>query len=250
MNSIHMSSMNTHNLSALCLAVIFALLFQACDSGSTGSGTAPELDSRMDSVSYGIGYVYGENMNSQGMTDLDLELMKRGIENALGGTESPLSQEQMQTLLSQYQMEAQQRAKQQQQQEGQQNLQKGEDFLAQNSQSDSVMVTDSGLQYQVLEQGEGISPDPSDSVRVHYEGELLDGTVFDSSYQRGEPVTFQLSGVIQGWIEGVQLMQEGAHYRFWIPAELGYGQNPPQGSPIGPNQTLVFEVELLEVVEN
>ncbi len=249
MNSIHMSFMNTHNLSALCLATMFALLFQACDSGSTGSGTAPELDSRMDSVSYGIGYVYGENMNSQGMTDLDLEMMKRGIEDALGGTESPLSQTQMQMLLSRYQMEAQQRAQQQQQQEGQQNLQKGEDFLAQNSQRDSVSVTDSGLQYQVLEQGDGISPDPSDSVRVHYQGELLDGTVFDSSYQRGEPATFQLSGVIQGWIEGVQLMQEGAHYRFWIPADLGYGQNPPQGSPIGPNQTLVFEVELLEVVE-
>lgn len=247
---MQMSHMMKHANTTLILAAAFALaLFTACDSGSSGTGGSADLDSRMDSVSYGVGYVYGDNMSSQGMTDLDLELMMQGMRDALNDVESPLSSAQMQALLSRYQMEAQQRAQQQRQQQGQENLQKGKEFLAQNSQSDSVSVTESGLQYQVLEPGSGTSPSAEDSVRVHYEGSLLDGTVFDSSMQRGQPVTFQLNGVIPGWTEGVQLMQEGARYRFWIPGELAYGQNPPPNSPIGPNQTLVFEVELLEVID-
>lgn len=237
------------NKSFILVAAVAFALFTACDSGSSGTDGAPSLDSRMDSVSYGVGYVYGDNMSSQGMTDLDLELMMQGMRNALNDIESPLSSAQMQTLLSRYQMEAQQRVQQQRQQQGQENQQIGEEFLAENSQSDSVSVTESGLQYQVIEPGSGASPSAEDSVRVHYEGSLIDGTVFDSSMQRGQPVTFQLSGVIPGWTEGVQLMQEGARYRFWIPGELAYGQNPPPNSPIGPNETLIFEVELLEVIE-
>lgn len=239
-----------HANTTLILAAAFAFaLFTACDSGSSGTEGTASLDTRMDSVSYGVGYVYGDNMSNQGMTDLDLQMMMQGMRDALNDVDSPLSSAQMQTLLSRYQMEAQQRAQQQAQQQGQENQQKGQEFLAENSQSDSVSVTESGLQYQVIEPGSGATPSAEDSVRVHYEGSLLDGTVFDSSMQRGQPVTFQLSGVIPGWTEGVQLMQEGARYRFWIPGELAYGQNPPPNSPIGPNQTLVFEVELLEVIE-
>ena len=123
-------------------------------------------------------------------------------------------------------------------------------ILAENKKKEGVQVTESGLQYKVIEEGEGVSPDANDKVTVHYHGTLIDGTVFDSSKDRGEPVTFGLNRVIPGWTEGVQLMKEGATYEFYIPAELAYGTRAPQGSPIGPNETLVFKVELLEVKES
>ena len=109
------------------------------------------------------------------------------------------------------------------------------------------MVADNGLQYKVLEEGDGASPDTTDQVRVDYKGTLIDGTVFDSSYERGEPATFPLNRVIPGWTQGLQMMKEGAKYKFFIPGELAYGQNPPPRGPNGPNETWIFEVELLEV---
>jgi FKBP-type peptidyl-prolyl cis-trans isomerase len=152
----------------------------------------------------------------------------------------------MQQIVQSYQMKAQQRAQEEQKKEAAENQQKGEEFLAENRNNEGVQVTDSGLQYKVMEEGSGESPTASDEVKVHYRGTLLDGTEFDSSYD-GDPVQFPLNQVIPGWTEGVQLMQEGAKYKFWIPGELGYGSNPRPGGPIGPNETLIFEVELLEV---
>jgi len=125
------------------------------------------------------------------------------------------------------------------------NLEEGEAFLAENAGKEGVMTTLSGLQYEVLEKGEGDKPTATDTVKVHYTGRLLDGTVFDSSVQRGEPVEFPLNQVIPGWTEGLQLMSPGATYRFWIPANLAYGEQAPPA--IGPNQVLDFEVELIEV---
>lgn len=130
--------------------------------------------------------------------------------------------------------------------EAQANLDKGEAFLAENAKKDGVMTTDSGLQYEVMTAGEGDNPTAQDKVTVNYKGTLIDGTVFDSSYDRGEPVTFPLSNVIKGWTEGVQLMKPGAKYKFFIPSELAYGERGA-GGRIGPNEALVFEVELLEV---
>jgi FKBP-type peptidyl-prolyl cis-trans isomerase len=129
------------------------------------------------------------------------------------------------------------------------NLAEGKAYLAANARKDGVKTTDSGLQYKVIEKGEGETPAATDEVTVHYEGTLIDGTVFDSSYKRGEPVTFPLNGVIPGWTEGVQLMKPGAKYEFAIPSDLAYGLTPRPGSPIGPNETLLFTVELIEVKE-
>jgi FKBP-type peptidyl-prolyl cis-trans isomerase len=132
--------------------------------------------------------------------------------------------------------------------EAEANLAEGEAFLLENGRKGGVVTTPSGLQYEVLTEGSGIKPGPSDMVRVDYEGTFLDGTVFDSSYQRGSPVEFPLNGVISGWTEGLQLMSEGSEYRFFVPANLAYGEAGNQGIP--PNSTLIFRLELLSVINN
>jgi len=126
-------------------------------------------------------------------------------------------------------------------------LEKGQAFLQENAKKEGVKTTASGLQYKVLTEGKGKSPKASDTVTVNYRGTLLDGTEFDSSYKRGEPISFPLNRVIPGWTEGVQLMKEGAKYQFYIPANLAYGKNGTPGGPIGPDETLIFDVELIKV---
>ncbi|WP_345694254.1 FKBP-type peptidyl-prolyl cis-trans isomerase [Fodinibius salicampi] len=205
------------------------------------------LETNIDSVSYSLGYqIASMSLKNQGMTDIKANKFAGGLKAALEDKESALSQSEMQQIVQSYQMKAQQRAQEEQKKEAAENQQKGEEFLAENRNNEGVQVTDSGLQYKVMEEGSGESPTASDEVKVHYRGTLLDGTEFDSSYD-GDPVQFPLNQVIPGWTEGVQLMQEGAKYKFWIPGELGYGSNPRPGGPIGPNETLTFEVELLEV---
>jgi len=231
----------------LSLLVASALLFIGCNSNSGSSGNV-SLETNIDSVSYSMGYQMGEmSLKPQGMTDINSNKMAAGINAALEEQEAQLSQSQMQQIIQSYRMEAQQRAQQQRMQQGEENAKQGEQFLTENKDKEGIQVTETGLQYKVLQEGSGTSPDSTDQVRVDYEGTLIDGTVFDSSYERGEPVTFPLNRVIDGWTEGVQLMQEGAKYKFFIPGELAYGQNPPRQGPIGPNETLIFEVELLEV---
>lgn len=221
-------------------------LFTGCESGSVSN--SPSLSSNIDSVSYSLGYQFASmSLKRQGMDDIDAAKFASGLKTALGEDSSMLSDQEMQRVIQTYQMEAQRRATKKRQEEAQKNKEKGEKFLAENKNREGVHVTDSGLQYKVLEEGEGASPDSTDEVRVHYEGTLLDGETFDSSYERGEPVEFPLNQVITGWTEGVQLMKEGGKYKFWIPGELAYGNNTQPGSPIGPNETLIFEVELLKV---
>lgn len=125
----------------------------------------------------------------------------------------------------------------------------GEEYLAENAERDDVQITESGLQYEVIREGEGESPGAEDFVEVHYEGRLVNGEIFDSSYERGEPAAFPLNRVIPGWTEGLQLMTEGAHYRFVIPADLAYGEREVGNGTIPPNSTLIFEVELLEILD-
>jgi FKBP-type peptidyl-prolyl cis-trans isomerase FklB len=144
-----------------------------------------------------------------------------------------------------YQEELQSQQEQQYNELASQNLEAGEAFLAQNAEREGVETTESGLQYEVIEEGDGNNPTASDRVQVHYTGELINGDVFDSSRDRGQPVTFGLNQVIPGWTEGLQLMSEGARYKLYIPADLAYG--PGGNQAIGPNETLIFDVELLAV---
>lgn len=230
---------------SFCLLLAGVLIFSGC--GSESGTTDVSLETKSDSVSYSMGYQYGQFLNQRDMEDVDPELMRAGLQAALDEEEAQLSEAEIQQVIQNFQQEAQQKAQQQQMEDAKVNKEKGDEFLAENRQKEEIQETDSGLQYQVLEEGSGASPESSDEVRVDYEGTLIDGTVFDSSYDRGESITFPLDQVIPGWTEGLQLMQEGAKYKFFIPGELAYGQNPPPQSQIGPNETLIFEVELHEV---
>ena len=229
-----------------CFLLASAFLFAGCSSNSGSAGNV-SLDSKIDSVSYSLGYQNGEFLKQRSMSDVDPALIKAGLQASLAEQDAQLTTKEMQRVVQAFQMEAKQKAQKQQTQDAQANKKKGEEFLAENKSKDGVQVTDSGLQYKVMREGSGPSPDSTDTVKVDYEGTLLDGTVFDSSYERGEPAQFPLNRVITGWTEGLQLMNEGAKYKFWIPSELAYGQNPPPRSDIGSNETLIFEVELLKV---
>lgn len=206
----------------------------------------PALDSTDQKVSYGMGLVLGERMSND-LPDLQMEQFLQGIQHGHAGDEETqrMSREEIQQALMTYQQEMQQKQAEQAEELAQKNAEAGEAFLAENANRDEVKTTESGLQYEVLEVGNGEKPAATDQVKVHYTGELLSGEVFDSSRERGEPVTFGLNQVIPGWTEGLQLMSEGARYKLYIPADLAYG--PGGNRSIGPNETLVFDVELLAV---
>jgi len=239
-----MTSMKLTTFS-FCLLLASTLIFSGCNS--SGSSGDVSLETKVDSVSYSLGYQNGQFLKQRGMTDINPEKLKAGLQTALEEADAQLSDAQMQQVVQNFQQEAQRKTQQKKMKQAQKNQKKGEEFLAKNKEKEGVMVADNGLQYKVLEEGSGVSPDSTDKVRVNYKGTLIDGTVFDSSYERGEPVTFPLNRVIPGWTQGLQMMKEGAKYKFFIPGELAYGQNPPPRGPIGPNETLIFEVELLKV---
>lgn len=208
--------------------------------------TQPKLDTTNDKVSYGMGLVMGERMGND-LPDLQMEQFLQGIEHGHAGNEDQnrMSREEVQEALMAYQQQMQEQAGAQQEELAQKNLEAGQTFLAENAEREGVQTTDSGLQYEIIEEGDGDTPVAKDQVRVHYTGELISGEVFDSSRERGEPVTFGLNQVIPGWTEGLQLMPEGSRAKLYIPADLAYG--PGGNQRIGPNETLVFDVELLEI---
>ena len=206
----------------------------------------PKLDSTDQKVSYGMGLVLGERMGND-LPNLQMDQFLQGIQHGHAGDEEAkrMSREEIQQALMTYQQQLQEEQGKQMEELAQKNLDAGEAFLAENAEREGVETTESGLQYEVLEQGDGEKPAATDTVQVHYTGELLSGEVFDSSRERGEPVTFALNQVIPGWTEGLQLMSEGARYKLYIPSDLAYG--PGGNRAIGPNETLVFDVELLEI---
>jgi FKBP-type peptidyl-prolyl cis-trans isomerase FkpA/FKBP-type peptidyl-prolyl cis-trans isomerase FklB len=206
---------------------------------------AQELESDMDRLSYTVGMDIGNSLAEQGL-ELDLDLLVAALRASYSGEETLLTREEALAERDKFMQRRQQELEEQRNVDAQRNLEEGQAFLAQNAERDDVIVTESGLQYRVMTEGDGASPAATDQVTVHYRGTLLNGTEFDSSYARGEPATFALNQVIPGWTEGVQLMQEGAKYEFFIPADLAYGEQGRPG-PIGPNSTLIFEVELIEV---
>lgn len=206
------------------------------------------LETPEERLSYTIGMDIGGSLAEQDM-DLDLDLLMEALRASYLGEETRLTQEEALAEREAFMQRRQQEMEAQRSEEANTNLEAGRAFLAQNRERDDVVETESGLQYRVIEEGEGASPVAEDRVTVHYRGTLIDGTEFDSSYSRGEPATFALNQVIPGWTEGVQLMKEGAKYEFFIPSDLAYGEQGRPG-PIGPNSTLIFEVELIEVADS
>lgn len=227
--------------SILALALILITVTVACNNTSDNFSTAPavKLNSNIDSVSFALGYQNAQFLAFEGASDFNYEQYLSGFMNGMSGNET-LTDMERNELINNYRMALSQILMDK-------NTAAGEDFLAANKEKEGVKVTASGLQYKVLEEGTGKSPKAEDEVEVNYEGSLIDGRVFDSSYERGESITFPLNRVIPGWTEGVQLMKEGATYEFYIPANLAYGPNAPRGSIIGPNAALIFKVELIKV---
>lgn len=195
----------------------------------------------MQKLSYALGLIIGQNLKGMNIEGLDTAEFARAVQQVVSDDKFEMTVVQAQGMVQQYLQEQQEAA-------GKAAREAGENFLAENRKREGVVVTESGLQYEVLTPAIGQKPTASDRVRCHYEGRLIDGTVFDSSYQRGEPTTFPLSGVIAGWTEGLQHMSIGAKFRFFIPFNLAYGAQGAGGS-IPPYAALVFDVELLGINE-
>jgi FKBP-type peptidyl-prolyl cis-trans isomerase len=226
------------------LATIVVISLCSCDSLSQ---QRVRLKTKQDSVSYAIGVLNGKNMKAQ-ETNLDINMMTAGMKDAMSKDgKTILSESEVQALLQQFQNEMMQKQQEKMASQGNANKQKGDAFLAANKNKPGVITTASGLQYRVISSGPegGAKPTATSTVKAHYRGTLIDGTEFDSSYKRGEPAEFPLANVIKGWTEGLQLMKVGDKFELVIPPDLGYGLNAPPS--IGPNQVLIFEVELLDV---
>ena len=221
--------------------LLLATVTLAAQNDSTK--TDPVLETETDSLSYFLGLTLGYDFQSLPF-EANEDLILAGLSGSLKGTTN-YNQQVTQTVFRQLQMKIQQREQEKANEEASLLKEEGENFLRENGVREGVVTTASGLQYEVLVKGEGPMPADTSHVEVHYEGTLMDGTVFDSSYERGEPVSFQLNRVISGWTEGVQLMPLGSTYRFYIPSELGYGSQG--GGPIPPNAVLIFKIELLGI---
>jgi FKBP-type peptidyl-prolyl cis-trans isomerase len=227
-------------LKALVLLALLSTLI-ACEQKEeiqTEAAAATSLATDADRFSYALGMIVGERVLKQ-YDDVDYELLIEGMKAQHQAQETLLTIEEAAAALTAF-------AEKQFAEQTEGNKMKGASYLAENARKEGVMVTDSGLQYSVMTQGDGAKPLATDQVTVHYRGTLIDGTEFDSSYSRGEPASFGLNQVIPGWTEGVQLMNVGSKYLFVIPSELGYGERGAGGA-IGPHETLIFEVELIEI---
>ena len=216
------------------------------DKAATDKTGYPGLPTEKEQVSYTIGMAMGKQL-AEIKDEVNVDTVVKALRTQMSGGKGLINDEQAQQIMQAFgqKMQAKQIAKMME--EGKANLDKGEKFLAENGKKQGVVTTASGLQYQVLTEGKGAKPGATDGVKVNYKGTLLDGKEFDSSYKRGEPAVLPLQGVIPGWAEGLQLMPVGSKYKFWIPANLAYGEQAPP--MIGPNQVLEFEVELLEIVK-
>lgn len=246
---------------SLALAATFALAAcgeQAAEVEAVVEEVVEEVtEPTLESVDQRLSYIVGSNVAQQFERDgiaFDEQAFLQAFTDVGEGVDSRLSQEEVQATIQE--MQARMQAKQQEEQAklqaelaaaGEKNKVDGEAYLAENAQKEGIIVTDSGLQYKVLASGEGAQPTADDTVTVHYRGTLIDGTEFDSSYSRGEPATFPVGGVIPGWVEALQLMKVGDKFELTIPSDLAYGPGGT-GGDIGPNATLIFEVELLDVV--
>jgi FKBP-type peptidyl-prolyl cis-trans isomerase FklB len=200
---------------------------------------AQNLNTEMEKVSYSLGVNVAKSVKSQGLESIDSDAIAKAFKDVFEGNTLEISEEEANIVLQDYFGKlANEKQKV--------NVEAGQKFLDENAKRDGVITTATGLQYEVLKEGSGDSPKETDNVTVHYHGTLIDGTVFDSSVDRGQPATFPVNGVIPGWVEALQLMNAGAKYKLFIPSNLAYGERGAGGA-IGPNATLVFEVELISI---
>lgn len=232
-------------ISYLVFPVVAGVALAACQPSDSGS--APVVinseSSLEEKVSYGLGYGYAEQLLQNGVA-LDVAAFSAGFTDASAeGASSKLTEEELQAAFEEYTEVMQQEAAAAQEAQAGDNLAQANAFLEENAGAEGVMTTESGLQYKVIEEGTGETPSVDSQVQVHYEGRLLDGTIFDSSIQRGEPVVFGVNQVIPGWTEALQMMPEGSTWQLYVPPNLGYG---PADVGFGPNQLLIFDVELLQ----
>ena len=204
-----------------------------------------ELKTQKDKVSYVIGLDMGNSLKKN-MVDVDIEILEKGIKDALSGAKPLMTEQEMKQTIMALQKDLQAKQQEQVKALAEKNKKEGEAFLAENKKKQGVITMPSGLQYKILTDGKGKSPKATDAVTVNYKGTLIDGTEFDSSYKRGQPATFTVNGVIPGWTEALQLMREGSKWKLFVPSNLAYGERGA-GGPIGPNAVLIFEVELLSV---
>lgn len=245
--------MNSQRNFSCTLLAGLTILLAACGKDakdaakSTTSAATPKsapvagLESEEQRVSYGIGYNFGSNISKQNDFTLDRNALKSGMEDGLAGSKTRISEAEIQAAFT----SVQQRVVAANAAAGEKNLATATAFLAKNKMRSGVTTTASGLQYEVITRGKGAKPKATDTVSVHYHGTLIDGTVFDSSVQRGEPATFPVGGVIKGWTEALQLMSVGDKWKLYIPSDLAYG--PRANGKIPPNSVLIFEVQLLGI---
>lgn len=200
-----------------------------------------------DKISYALGLSMGNNFRSSGIEKLEVKDFADGVAAVFSGEKPKMTYDEAKAEIQKFFMDMEKRQQEANAAMGKVNQEAGEAFLKENGAREQVKTTPSGLQYEVLEEGSGVSPKPTDQVTVHYTGKLIDGTVFDSSVERGAPATFGVTQVIPGWVEALQMMKEGAKWRLFIPSNLAYGPNGA-GGVIGPNATLIFDVELIKVL--
>jgi len=212
------------------------------------SSSSSELKTQKDKASYAIGTSIGRSLQRDGI-EVDPNLLLRGIQDALAGSKPLLTDEETKAVLTTVQQEARAKKEAEMKALGEANQKEGEAYLAANKAKEGVVTLPSGVQYKVEKQGDGPKPKATDMVECDYRGTLINGKEFDSSYKRGKPATFPVGGVIKGWTEILQVMPVGSKYQVVIPAELAYGSRPPNGAEIGPNATLIFEIELLSIKE-
>jgi FKBP-type peptidyl-prolyl cis-trans isomerase len=229
----------------LLSAALAMTILSACSQGQKGR---VQLRTEMDSVSYAIGADIGNNFKMSNLDNVNVDAIAMGLRDGIDGA-SIMTEETLQQVVQAYMMKMQEERMAEERVQGEANIAAGDEYLAANAKREGVQTTASGLQYEVVQMGTGPRPQETDQVKVHYTGKLIDGSVFDSSVERGQPATFPVNRVIPGWVEGLQLMPVGSKFKFHIPSELGYGAGGAPGGAIPPNSVLVFDVELLEIVE-
>lgn len=240
--------MHRHPKAGAAALTMSVLLLSSCSAGGDlNKPVSADLRDDVDTLSYSLGYLYGQQFSAAEYSEFDYGNFVAGFQIGTSADSAMLTEQEMMDAIQTFSMKLEKQTADVNERKATANREAGQAFLDENGQRPEVTTTASGLQYEVLVEGTGDSPTAADEVEVHYSGTLLDGRKFDSSYDRGQTATFPLANVIPGWTEGVQYMREGAKFRFYIPADLAYGDNPRPGGIIEPGHLLVFEVELIDV---